>query len=380
MAALWESGNDGAQTHVLVIAIGGYLPRHEDSEAVMFKEYSTIARTGLRVLDWVFDAARQFDPYLGSVFAAISDPREGTGSVRVSTPISGKHAVYPTLGNLKPMVREFLKKLDGNPGNTGLVYFCGHGIARHDGYLLSADWGTDPEDPLFGLINIDGFSMLMRTKKAGRQLVIADCCQEFNEHLDETFTDVGAESFGRVFNSRLLTPSRALIQTAQEGGQALAEAQGVTHFCDVFLRAMAGEAASADEDQVWRVTLPSLVHSLKPIAARLGLVGFEPIVDSTYPERPVLTELEESPEVEVRFKTDPKVAIRRSKLAVTHVDDGDCGGADKPSQLEVTLPLRAQGGYIANATFDRGLYQDRLWPFTVQPLDNPIVLQTPEVE
>lgn len=380
MTALWESGVGGAQTHVLVIAIGGYLPRHEDSEAVRFREYSTIARTGLRVLDWVFDAANQFEPNLGSVFAAISDPREGTGSVRVQTPGSTKHAVYPTLSKLEPMVHAFLKKLDEDTGSTGLVYFCGHGIARHDGYLLSADWGTNPGDPLRGLINIDGFSMLMRTKKAGRQLVIADCCQEFNKHLDETFTDVGAESFGRVFKSRLLKPSRALIQAAQEGGQALAEAQGVTHFCDVFLRAMAGEAASADEDQVWRISLPSLVHSLKPIAARLGLIGFEPIVDSTYPERPILAELAESPEVEVRFKTDPKVAIRRSKLAVTHVDDGDCGGVDKPSQLEVTIPLRAQGGYIANATFDNGRYSDRMWPFTVQPLDNPVILNTPEVE
>ena len=164
MAALWDSGKAGAQTHVLVIAVGGFLPRDRGSEAQHFREYAAIARTGQSMLRWAFGAAEQFQPHLGAVFAAISDPREGEAEVSVNTPDGRKRAVYPTLANLRPLVRTFLKKLDEDPGNTGLVYLCGHGIAKNAGYMLTADWGTDPDDELHGLIDVDGFALVMQTK------------------------------------------------------------------------------------------------------------------------------------------------------------------------------------------------------------------------
>ncbi|MEO1679836.1 MAG: hypothetical protein AAFU80_16965 [Pseudomonadota bacterium] len=380
MTALWDSGRSGAATHVLIIGVGCYGAREANSEAMAFREYSAIPRSARRILDWVFEDGARFDPPLGAVFAALADPEFGPVPVPVDTPDGPVEAPFPTLANLRKVVTAWFRRLDEDPGATAFAYLCGHGIARNSSYLLSADWGTQEYDPYFGLIDIDGFEMVVRCRKAGRQFIIADCCQEHPPELFDALLNPNAEDFGSAGRKTLLRPQRALVKSAQPGGQALARATGVTHFCDAFLEAVKGEGARGAEDGSWVVSIPSLKDAIPRIAARRAKVLLEPLWLTSYGDAPVLARLPDAPVVDVRFRTDPDAAIYYGELEVNHVDDGPAGHVSYPAEAEVVLPLKAQGGYIANARFEAGDYADRMWPFAARPLDNPVILKTPPSE
>lgn len=381
MTAIWNSGRgDDPSTHVLVVGIGAYAKQIPDSDIPKAEPLSTNARSALAFLDWVFEAGQSghFAPPLGSVYAAVSDPRLTPAPVSVETPVGNKELPQPTISELTGIIGGWLDDLDRNENNMALAYFCGHGIANRTSFLLSEDYGSNKRNAYTGLIDIDGFEIVVRTTKASTQLILVDCCQEFQPDLFDQLLSVNGETFGSVGRGDLSLPRRALVKSAEPGVFARADRDRLTYFCDAFLYAVRGAAADADENGNWSVSFSSLEAGIREAAKRRSKTEIEPEWQIKYLSPPNLVQLPGPPDVEVVLQTDPPPALAESIVSVQHHSMQESKELQYPMGFAVTLTLPAQMGYTASAHFEDGYYKDiQHFGFTAEPFGNPVILPTP---
>lgn len=364
-------GRDGG-TFALIAGIGAYARRVPDNRGPHYGSLPAATRSGVKIADFVIENRDRFSRPLCGVELLLSDPRNAGGAAHYRPP--GQSAALPvelpTIANLAGAVDRWLAQCDA-PQHRAIVYCVGHGIWDEQPFLLSEDFGSNRRMPFDGMVAIRDFLVGTKGYKIGGLLAMFDCCKSLDDTLLKQLGGPRGDPLITVGADGLFQYPRALLTSAAIGEYAVARASGRTHFCDVFIEAMSGDAAEMTQSfDTWEVTCDSLQIAMQRIARRRRLADWA--VTPAHEWKSFSFFKPDTPDIEVEFGTDPTAAVYDANLSVEHQREGPQHSRNKPSS-KVRWRLKAQSGYCARAEFeDGGRWKSACENFSVMPRTPPV--------
>jgi hypothetical protein len=245
--------------HALVIGVadyphlsGGKGPPAADS--LNLGQVTTPQPTVLAIADWLQKTYHNSNKPLGSLELVLSPSVQPLPN---SQPPPGIEPA--TLANIRAAFKRWLQRCSSGPDNVAFFYFCGHGLAREEQFLLAEDFRNpaDPDD-WSNCINFDALRVGMYSCKAQTQVFFIDACRE------TPFGMLMEEPVGARFVSSKIGDSvkcSATYNATADGAQAYGPKDAVTYFGQALMECLNGLAASRSNG-AWHVTTSSLAKSL----------------------------------------------------------------------------------------------------------------------
>ncbi|MBR1068857.1 caspase family protein [Bradyrhizobium liaoningense] len=252
----------GPRLHAFVVAVGDYPhlmggtgPLAHDPFGL--SQIATPRFTGPSIAAWLINELKNGDRPLGSVEVLLSP-----GGL-IDTPAGPVNANPATMANIEQSFAAWFKRCNSRTDNAAFFYFCGHGLAKIDQYLLPEDFG-DPSaaDIWKKCIDFDGLQSGMRRKcRAQTQLFFVDACRETPFGILAQMNVRGEPLISATFNDPVVPCSAAYYATT-EGRQAYGPDNCPTYFSQALLRCLNGVAAIKRKSGKWMVDTYSLGNAL----------------------------------------------------------------------------------------------------------------------
>lgn len=251
--------NDRARLHALVIGVANY-PHllggngAPASDALNLGQVTTPQPTALAIVDWLRNSFRNPNKPLGSIELLLSPSAQPLAGAAV--PPGVETATY---ANIRSAFKRWLQRCSSHRDNIAFLYFCGHGLAREDQFILPEDFRDPAEpDPWANCINFDTTRVGMRACQAQTQIFFVDACRE------TPFGMLVEEPQGqRLIASKVgdSVQCTATYYATTEGKQAFGPPDGVTYFGQAVIQSLNG-LASWRSNGAWVVSTSSLAKSL----------------------------------------------------------------------------------------------------------------------
>ena len=179
MSTYWPAGatpivTDQPRLHALVIGVSRY-PHliggggDPAQDPLMLGQVTTPADTAREIAGWRTTGYGNPARPLGSVELLLSDDQPAVAG-----------AGPATMASIGQAVKRWRDRCSTQPDNIALFYFCGHGLAKDEQYLLPEDFG-DPAlaGPWQNCIDFEGLRLGLRSECAARtQVFFVDACRE----------------------------------------------------------------------------------------------------------------------------------------------------------------------------------------------------------
>lgn len=274
MSIVWPADpsaivTDLPRLHALVIGVaryphlsGGAGPLAHDPLGL--GQVTTPEPTARAITAWLTGSYRNDACPLGSVELLLSTATGG--------------AEQPaTMGNIERAVGGWVQRASSHPQNIAFFYFCGHGLAKDDLFLLPEDFG-DPArpSPWRNCINFDSLRLgLWSTCKAETHILFVDACREtpfgMLTHVNvEGQAIIGGQGFGSSVRTQ------ALYYAATEGKQAYGPAGEVSYFGQAVLQCLDG-LATTNTSGHWVVDTHALSSALGRVMEHLAETHNQPL-------------------------------------------------------------------------------------------------------
>jgi hypothetical protein len=254
--------------HALVIGVACYphLGGGDGTPAndpLGLSQVTTPAYTARAIVDWLTSRYKYAACPLGSIELLLS--QEGNVPDEVGAMPNGETA---TMNAFEQAFGRWRHRCSSNKENIAFFYFCGHGLAKVDQYLLPEDFG-DPAiaDQWRNCINFDAMRAGMRSCKAQTQLFFVDACRETPFGLLSQI-NVSGQSLNSASFSDSVRCSAAYYATT-DGRQAFGPPGGATYFSHALIDCLDGLAATNSQGK-WQVNTYSLSAALGQVMHHLA--------------------------------------------------------------------------------------------------------------
>ena len=269
-------------THVLVIGVGHY--RHLIGGPEPRKRG---AHLGLKVLQSPPLSAEKFVRWClgsdGGAQAGLNNPEAPLATVEVlissaapvSFAVAASAAAVEVEGATLEQVRKgfdrWLEEVQGDPGNVGVIYFCGHGITGNgpEQYLLLEDHASSQNRP-FETGSFDMTSTLRalwRTVPA-QLYVFVDACRSYDRRVASLMKGGPGPLLEEPPSTLTVTRGTMLVEATGEGEPAYGDSEDVSRFTAALLLALqgyCGVARAGTSD--WLVNGEALSQSIRKLLA-----------------------------------------------------------------------------------------------------------------
>ena len=170
---------DQPRLHAIVIGVanyphlmGGAGPLAADP--LNLGQVTTPRYTALEIVRWLMEDYRNKDKPLGSVELVLSPSEPVKNSAGVATPVE-----TATFDNIDQAFSRWVQRCSANKDNIAFFYFCGHGLAKDEQFILPEDFKNPAIlDNWRNCINFDATRVGMRSCKAQTQVFFVDACRE----------------------------------------------------------------------------------------------------------------------------------------------------------------------------------------------------------
>jgi hypothetical protein len=349
----------GPWTHAFLIGVGCYdeilgrapgLPpelAHLPQLPEAFLSVTTIADTLIR-------QRGDLMPPLGTVELLASDAGQQP-SARYTSPHDGRsHALdQPTLAGVTQAYLDWKLRLEADPASVALFYHCGHGLLATTPLLLLQDMATNPEDPFVQAIDLDGFYVAMKARKASTQLFLADACQKIAYSILNRIAGSRGTSLAGGPVQAMHARDALRVDAAAPGQAAWAMPGRPTQFTEALKTALEGGGAEEQADGSWRITLSGIARAVSTELARAirkGAPYQHPVPRTEGNAAVAIRRLPGPPDVPVDIECDPNVAILGADVTLEE-PPGTVRRRRAPSADLVWQETVAPDTYLARASF-----------------------------
>ena len=263
MSLIWPASEADVVTgaprlHALVIGVGDYPHLNGGSskdlaaDPLGLNQITTPRFTAPAIATWLKDSYKNSACEIGSLEVVISP------SAPALTTAGAPVAEAATMANVKAAVTRWFKRCTTQANNIAFFYFCGHGLAKVDQYLLPEDFGDPgPLDRWQNCIDFGGLRSGMGLCKAQTQLFFVDACRE---------TPFALLSQLKVKGDPIITGETvddtvscsAVFYAAGQGRQAFGPDDDITYFGRAVLACLKGVAAEKKKGSKWVVSTGNL--------------------------------------------------------------------------------------------------------------------------
>ena len=261
--------------HALVIGVshyphlagGGGPPIIHDME---IGQVTTPKPTAMAVVDWLVNNYNNQACPLGSVELLLSEP-----------PVSASGSPFEpaTMTNIETAFKNWENRCSANADNVTFFYFCGHGLALDNQYLLPENFG-DPANPSLwrNCIDFDGMRVGMRSCQAQTQLFFVDACRATPYAMLYHLNVDGISLISATTNDSVRCSASFYATT--EGSKAYGLPNQPTFFCQALIQCLEGLAGTNAHGK-WVVSSYSLTNALGEVLEHFGREYEQPLSCST---------------------------------------------------------------------------------------------------
>lgn len=271
-------------THVLIVGVGSYpylkggASADPESKPTNMGQLTSASVSAKAVLDWFLRPLNEPDwkvgfhnpaAPLGSVEALISAT---TGPVTVTAPDSSAHAggtevvlESATLVHVRAALVRWLSRLNSVPDSTGIVYFCGHGVATTTLFLYCEDVLESAELPYANIFSLEAtiWNLGKCAKSSHLHFWIDACRGEDPELLVREQKPPGLLDVNLMKST--VQQSCSVLYATGPGKQAFAKRGGESRFTTALLKALSGFSGSKSGNGGWCVQAHELAMSVKTL-------------------------------------------------------------------------------------------------------------------
>lgn len=288
MTLVWESDPaqpGGPRTHVLLIGVGHYRHMPGGAEERAERDFT---------VDQVDSPPLSAQAMVDFLLTEYGHPTAPLGSVEVVASeqpgpvvVAGVPVAAATRSGVRTAYQAWRARCDTDPGNVAIFYFCGHGVALDNHYLLLEDVGAYPGAPLENSIDLIRFYRGMTGCPARVQVFLVDACRDVPRLLVQ-IPDPQAE---RLADYRVNSPGgrdAPILRATADKKEAVAPRGEITRFTHALLRGLRGIAATrtAPGGADWVVQFRDLAEKVRlqlqadghGQECRIGGDGFDPTV------------------------------------------------------------------------------------------------------
>lgn len=312
---------DQPRLHAIVIGVANYPHLNGGAgppaaDPLNLGQVTTPRYTALEIVRWLMEDYRNAGKPLGSVELVLSPSEPVKNSA--GTPVDVETATFE---NIDKAFTRWVARCSANKDNIAFFYFCGHGLAKDEQFILPEDFKSPAIlDTWRNCINFDATRVGMRSCKAQTQVFFVDACRETPFGM---LTDVDVE--GRKLISSSVGDSvkcSATYYATTEGKQAFGPEKEVTYFGRAVVHCFKGLAASNSGGK-WAVDTYSLAKSLGEVMRHYAEIYSEPL--DCNPNVVGLGKIHEPPKgmviARIKCSTDEATAaaeIEMRRLGVSH--------------------------------------------------------------
>ncbi|SNS41014.1 Caspase domain-containing protein [Granulicella rosea] len=193
-----------AGTHVFIVGVGKYrYGQGQDAMAMHGQALSQLTsppHSARAMADWFLQHFRRHDKPLTSLAMVLSEENP-QGYTLPGRPELGAQAIpAATLENVEAAADRWAMRLESNPANMAVFYFCGHGIANGmNAAALLEDFGR-PQRPLTPAIDLMASIAVMKNSTAREQAFFIDACRSDADDLYTNQSAIGQKLVEIVMN------------------------------------------------------------------------------------------------------------------------------------------------------------------------------------
>ncbi len=340
--------------HALVIGVASYPHLNggtgrRASDPLMLGQVTTPTHTARAIAAWLMQRYANPQCPLGTVDLLVSD---GT---------AGQPSEAPTMGNIERAVTAWTRRAAEHPNNIAFLYFCGHGLAKEDLYLLPEDFG-DPQwsSQWRNCIDFDGLRLgLWASCKAETQVLFVDACRETPFGM-LTHINVQGQPLigGQGFGSNVKT--QAIYFATTEGKQAYGPANSVSYFGQAVLNCLDGLATSNTQG-TWVVDTHGLSGALGRLVQHMAETSGQPLLsEQVVKGRIAILHMPAKPRVIAQIRCSHDRATAAADIELRRADESYKSSRNDPKPLvaevdpgdwEVVVSF-AQGEYPTSGPLD----------------------------
>ncbi|MFT0518727.1 caspase family protein [Pseudomonas faucium] len=288
-----------------------------------------------------------------------------------------------TRSNIQAAFEDWLGRVNSNPDNIGIFYFCGHGIVAADHYLLADDFGQSAALPWTNAFDISTTIRALEREVQGTVYYFIDACREISREVAMTLGGSPSALHIVDLSKRVSRRSVTAVFATGEGALAYAPAGGVvSRFTNALICALSGYCGTKPSGApLWEVDGETLARAIRKLLEyetldTTGVIGTPTQVTDQWTQGPSvpLLRLGTAPRVKVWLNLlppDKRLAYElylRSASGVQHIQDG----VDHAFKLEVTrgfyeVGARGLDGHSSSITYLEEELMPPCYPLIMQP-------------
>ncbi len=272
---VFENQTTAPATHAMVIGVGDY-PHLNDGADSLTKwhdgmgQLSSPPASARAFADWLISTYHLPGCGLASVALLLSDP----DGQEYTPPGGSTVTVEPaTMAHVEKAVEAWHARGDARTENTLIFYFCGHGaVSGTEVSLLLRDFGARDTAPLKGAVDFRGLHLGMDKCEARKQLYFVDACRVATSAVLDAYNYAGEPI---IYGSRRPGNSRRapVFYATLSGSSAYGRANRPSQYTEALLKALAGAADNADDEDIWRVDTHNLNRGIDFLLKRAAERG-----------------------------------------------------------------------------------------------------------
>lgn len=367
MALVFNEIKSEAQTHVLIIAVGGY-PYLSGGARTIPQTLNGLNQLGQLTSPPVsaeafYEKVMQlhqtgsWSKPLGSVELLLSDAPGGRPV------LPGLPHDPATLANIKTAYRSWKNRCDTRADNVAIFFFCGHGLQKDDHYLLPEDFGSDPADPWSSCFAFDMTRRAFHNCKADTQCFFVDSCRQVTAEMLTFALSISPLESPSMFTSDC--QYNLTLKAAAPNEAAYGKKNEASFFTQALLNAMTGYGARP-HNGIWAVQMGMIAANIN---AYMGYIKPSEVYKqrcvSYSSDSTAIIQFAAPPEVKLLVSCDPAAALAHAELSYFNTKTKRTEKrAPAPDPWELDLPA---GIYRLNATFQDAPYLNSEDHISVEP-------------
>lgn len=374
-ALFFDSGVQGAGIHALVIGVGEYTHLEGGTGKMIddpvqygnLGQLTSPQRSALAFAKFLRDSAHDhWKAPLGTIDVLVSPTP--TAQEQATLPMA---LLDPTIDNIQAAFDRWTTLCAGNHDNVAIWYFCGHGLQSNEQILLASDFGKFPSNHFRGAFAFESTRSGFLQCLPNTQCFFVDACRDVTPGV--------VENIGGVIAPPLIRPQAyaqrqcrhdLTIQSSAPFESAFAPAGKISYFTSALIKALAGGAATTDEDGNWVIRTDGVTSHIDE------LLSIESGRDQTTAKgiglsSTVVRRLDKAPNAKLILECDPRLAIAVAALSCeTSPPPGERFEREPPEATAWELMVRA-GYYNVKASFMDGTFRNATRTVLVMPPSSP---------
>lgn len=172
-----------------------------------------------------------------------------------------------TRENIQNSFESWIKRLQRNPDNIGVFYFCGHGLTAAEHYLLAEDFGKSSALPWSEAFDISTTIRAIEREVPGAVYYFIDACREISREIAMTLGADPTALYSLNLKKRVIRRSVTAVFATGEGALAYAPKGGfVSRFTSALICALSGYCGvKAPGTATWNVDGESIATAIRQL-------------------------------------------------------------------------------------------------------------------